>query len=120
MNRQPQQFTLCKLALLSLFAVAESGQAVAEPVNPFAKPPLIAMDAAQPAKTASNGDLILRGVLLADNDSLANISGTLYGIEENVAGMQVTEIGEDFVTLKGGDSQLRLTLADTQQPKRTR
>ncbi len=110
-------------ALFSICAAIAAGSAniaTAEPVNPFAKPPMIIANDAEPMAAASESKLILRGVLLADTESLANISGTLYGIDENVAGMRIEEIGADFVTLAGRESQLRLTLADTQQQKRTR
>lgn len=110
--------TLAAACLICL--LGQSEQASAEPVNPFAKPPMVVAVEAAPGSSSGNSQLALRGVLLAGSDSLANISGTLYGIDETVAGMRVADIGEDYVALTGKDSQLRLTLADSRTTKRIR
>lgn len=109
---------LHRLAIVLLAAL--SVNAFAEPVNPFAKPPLIAPITANDISTSSTNTLKLRGVLVAGPESLANIGGTLYGLNEEVGGMRIADIGEDYVALAGKDSQLRLTLADSQSQKRKR
>lgn len=95
-----------------LLAVVSSNVMASETLryNPFEQPDMTA-DALQ--KNANNGkEMKLRGTVIDGDDSLVNISGKFYRLNQEVAGYRVIRIKNSSVTLRRGSKETVLTLND--------
>lgn len=76
--------------------------------NPFDQPVATDRRAAAPAETVELIDL--RGTIIAGTNSRANISGTLLGIGEKIAGHQLISVQQGRVTLVKNGVEKTLTM----------
>jgi len=99
--------------LTFIIAVALSSNAVAENVlrfNPFQQSDM--EEENLNAGTKSNSPLKLRGTVVDGEDSMANIDGKFYRLDEKVSGYRVIDIQSGKVTLHRGFIETVLTLND--------
>lgn len=100
------------------FALAlSSAWVAAEPVNPFSRPAIGANVAG--AELALNADAQpeLRGVIVAGSGSIANVSGTLLSIGEEVAGYRLESVTESSATFLHDEKKVMLHLEDPAEEK---
>ena len=81
--------------------------------DPFSRPTLVMPKAMNITNTGdSNNEIELRGVILDGNSSLANISGKIVRLRQNVSGYTVTAIERNKVTLDRNGNITILTVND--------
>jgi hypothetical protein len=102
---------LTSLVFLLLITVSDS--AVAESVlrfNPFQQPDM-KLERTDAGRKSSNA-LKLRGTVVDGEDSMVNINGKFYRLDEMVSGYRVVNIESGKVTLHRGVNETVLTLND--------
>jgi len=72
--------------------------------NPFHQPDI------KPKKIVTNNELKLRGTLIDGDDSIVNIDGVFYRLNQEVAGYRIIRIESGQVTLHRGVNETVLTL----------
>lgn len=77
--------------------------------NPFEQPDMT-VEATTNSHQTTRIQMKLRGTVIDGYDSLVNINGEFYRMNQEVAGYRVTEINNSSVTLSRGDSEMVLTL----------
>ena len=90
-----------------------SGGVIAESelrFNPFEQPNIEAELTDSENKTGN--ELKLRGTLIDGDDSLVNIGGEFYRLNQEVSGYRVLRIDSGKVTLRRGVNETVLTLKD--------
>jgi hypothetical protein len=95
------------------FLLLITGSAVAESVlrfNPFQQPDM-ALEKNNASKNVNN-TLKLRGTVVDGEDSIVNIDGKFYRLDEKVSGYRVVNIESGKVTLHRGVNETVLTLND--------
>lgn len=78
--------------------------------NPFEEPDMEA-DLMQ-ANTFGGNELKLRGTVMDGGDSMVNINGDFYRLDQDVSGYRVIRIESGKVTLRRGSHETVLTLND--------
>jgi hypothetical protein len=79
--------------------------------NPFEQPVpsnLVQTD----AKKTTGKAMELRGTIIDGHNSMVNINGKLYRVNQKVAGYRIVRIGSASVTLRRGSNKMVLTLKD--------
>lgn len=79
--------------------------------NPFEQPDNLMQTSA--GNTAGNA-MQLRGTVIDGDDSLVNISGKFYRLNQEVSGYYVVRIESTSVTLRRGSSETVLVLNDNE------
>jgi len=95
-----------------VFAVASDNAKALDTLryNPFEQPD---MSAGPLRKNVNEGnEMKLRGTVIDGQDSLVNISGKFYRLNQEVAGYRVIRINSASVTLRRGGNETVLTLND--------
>jgi len=98
--------------LLLIPGLGLSTVAVAEPVNPFARPVLEDRPASVESETVSIARPELRGVVVAGANSIANLSGTLLAIGEEASGYQLEDVTEKDATFRYQGALVTLELVE--------
>lgn len=80
--------------------------------NPFEKPDMHSGLSQMNAINGTGNQLRLRGTVLDGNDSMANISGEFYRLNEEVSGYRISRIESGKVTLRRGENKTVLALDD--------
>ena len=88
-----------------------ASQAIADRINPFAKPdreqqPVIQTDA------PATGRIELRGVIVAGANSIANLDGQLLSIGEEAEGYTLERVEEGSATFMHNKELVTLTVRD--------
>jgi type II secretory pathway component PulC len=100
---------------LALFPAGVYATDAAAPlhINPFVQPQVVA-DADTVVVSAAADTMVLRGVMLAGEHSLANISGQILGIGQEINGYRLIAVNEDNVVLdrEGVRRELGVTKQD--------
>ena len=78
--------------------------------NPFEQPAVSAGQLLMNANLANGYEMKLRGTVIDGKDSLANIGGKFYRLNQEIADYQVVRIESASVTLRRGDNETVLTL----------
>jgi hypothetical protein len=78
--------------------------------NPFEQPDMASDSLQANANTVSKNEMKLRGTVIDGNDSLVNIDGQFYRLNQEVAGYRVMAIKSSSVTLVRGSNEMVLTL----------
>ena len=78
--------------------------------NPFEKPEISTDMSQAKNKIILKNEMKLRGTLIDGKDSMANIDGKFYRINQQVAGYRVIRIKRTSVTLQSAGSEMVLTL----------
>ena len=97
----PRGMSCILLLVVSLLqAVAQAADGVAGPlrINPFVQPEVVA-DEAITAVSGEEDFMVLRGIMLAGEQSLANIGGKILGIGQEINGYRVIAVNESNVVL---------------------
>lgn len=107
--------TLLVLFFLGL-ALASVNVKASEPLryNPFQQPDMTAASSAS-VNTVSRNTMRLRGTVVDGYDSLVNIDGEFYRLNQEVAGYRVIGIKSASVTLLRGENEMVLTLNDNDE-----
>lgn len=95
--------------MLSVFSVTAEASEVLR-YNPFDRPDWA--DSGASTGSAGNGNMKLRGIMLDGEDSLVNIDGKYYRLQEEVSGFLIIQIESGSVTLRRGDNETVLVLKD--------
>ena len=105
--------TLIVLACLGLAAVSVNASA-SELLryNPFEQPDMSAEQSQASLNKASRNKMKLRGTVIDGDDSLVNIDGEFFRLNQEVAGYRVVQIKNTSVTLLRGANEMVLTLND--------
>ena len=82
--------------------------------NPFEKPDMASDSLQANANKVSRNEMKLRGTVIDGNDSLVNIDGEFYRLNQEVAGYRVIAIKSSSVTLARGSNEMVLTLTDNE------
>lgn len=80
--------------------------------NPFEKPGMHSGMSQMNAINGTGNHFKLRGTVMDGQDSMANISGEFYRLNEEVYGYRISRIESGKVTLRRGESKTVLTLDD--------
>ncbi|HUT41443.1 MAG TPA: hypothetical protein VM011_08890 [Gammaproteobacteria bacterium] len=88
---------LLVVSLLHAVAQAADGTGPLR-INPFVQPEVVA-DEAGPAVSSNEDSMLLRGVMLAGEQSLANIGGKIVGIGQEINGYRLIAVNESNVVL---------------------
>lgn len=78
--------------------------------NPFEQPDVSSGQLTSNADKAADGSMELRGTVIDGHDSLVNIDGKYYRLQQEVSGYRVIRIEGGSVTLRRGDIETVLTL----------
>ncbi len=78
--------------------------------NPFEQPDMETGHAQKDEYKTPGAIMILRGTVIDGMDSLVNIDGQLYRLNQEVSGYRITGIKSTSVTLRRGNSETILTL----------
>ena len=78
--------------------------------NPFQQPDMKTGRFQKNANNMSGDEMKLRGTVIDGNDSLVNIDGKFYRLNQEIAGYRVTRIQSASVTLRRGINETVLTL----------
>ncbi len=100
------------LSLASTHIVADTFSVITLVNNPFEQPEMGSDQLRNNADKKNRGEMKLRGTMLDGEDSLVNIGGQFYRLNEQVSGYDVVEITGTSVTLRRGSSERVLTLND--------
>ena len=105
--------TLIVLACLGLAGVSASASA-SELLryNPFKQPDMSAEQLQASANKVSRNKMKLRGTVIDGDDSLVNIDGQFFRLNQEVSGYRVIQIKNTSVTLLRGANEMVLTLND--------
>jgi len=116
-----KQKTLTGFVFLLLIAFCFDATASDElRFNPFEQPDM-EPDAQQAnARNKARDEMKLRGTVIDGPDSLANIGGDFYRLNQEVSGYRVTQIKNGRVTLRRGGSETVLTLHDNELKNKKR
>ena len=99
-------------ALIILPAIVVGVSVWAKPVNPFARPAVEA-GASVVAKAESVSERpILRGLIFAGTDSIANLNGTLLSVGESFAGYQLERVDQESATFLLADKVVTLFIEE--------
>ena len=87
---------LMALALATLTLPAPAARRAAAP-GPFLPPPEFRaiMQSAGGARTAVGARPVIRGILVADGESLVNLNGQIIGVGEEANGYRLIEVGDE-------------------------
>jgi hypothetical protein len=80
--------------------------------NPFEQPDMTSAQSQASANKVSRNDMKLRGTVIDGDDSLVNIDGEFYRLNQEIAGYRVIRIKNSSVTLLRGANEMVLTLKD--------
>jgi hypothetical protein len=80
--------------------------------NPFEQPDIVNSGRGVPANKTDATTMELRGTVIDEEDSVANIDGEYYRINQQVSGYRVVRIESGSVTLSRGVEEKVLTLHD--------
>lgn len=80
--------------------------------NPFEQPDMSAGKLQMNINRANENEMKLRGTVIDGQDSLVNIGGKFYRLNQEIAGYQVVLIESASVTLRRGDNEIVLVLDD--------
>ena len=80
--------------------------------NPFEQPDMSADKSQASLNKASRNKMKLRGTVIDGDDSLVNIDGEFFRLNQEVAGYRVIQIKNTSVTLLRGANEMVLTLND--------
>ena len=96
--------------------LASANVKASEPLryNPFEQPDITSAPSAAVNKVSRNA-MRLRGTVVDGSDSLVNIDGEFYRLNQEVAGYRVIGIKSASVTLLRGDNEMVLTLNDNDE-----
>ena len=86
--------------------------------NPFERPGTNAADRGAPGNVTAAANLQLRGTVIDGKDSMANIDGEYYRLNDQVSGFRVIRIETGSVTLRRGADHKVLTLHQHEQANR--
>ena len=105
--------TVIVLACLALAVVSVNASA-SELLryNPFEQPDMSADQSQASLNKASRNKMKLRGTVIDGDDSLVNIDGEFFRLNQEVAGYRVIKIKNTSVTLLRGANEMVLTLND--------
>ena len=105
--------TLIVLVCFALAAVSVNARA-SELLryNPFEQPDMSAEQSQASLNKASRNKMKLRGTVIDGDDSLVNIDGEFFRLNQEVAGYRVVQIKNTSVTLLRGANEMVLTLND--------
>ena len=82
--------------------------------NPFEQPDMTSDSLQANANKVSKNEMKLRGTVIDGNDSLVNIDGEFYRLNQEVAGYRIIAIKSSSVTLVRGSNEMVLTLNDNE------
>ena len=120
MARLSAKLLFATVVVLCLTQVSHAGQSVhALKINPFARPLEIQASQAQPISTEQAGSIpfVLRGTMLAGQQSLANISGVIVPLGKEINGYKLVAIHQREVVLLKGDERRILSVDDKEENK---
>ena len=83
--------------------------------NPFEQPDMSVGKSQASANKVSRNKMKLRGTVIDGDDSLVNIDGEFFRLNQEVAGYRVVQIKNASVTLLRGANKMVLTLNDDEQ-----
>ena len=80
--------------------------------NPFRQPAFLSEAALTAAATGNptDGSLLISAILVAGNDSLVSVSGTVIGIGEEVRGYTLKSVDEETAIFARGNETLTVSL----------
>lgn len=111
---------LAMVVVLSATQVNHAGQSVhALKINPFARPLESQADRAQslPSEQAGTVPFVLRGTMVAGQQSLANISGVIVALGKEINGYRLVAIHQREVVLMKGDERRILSVDNKDEGK---
>lgn len=111
MKFKPLMVLLCTVLMLASVNVKASEQLR---YNPFEQPDMTSASSAGINKVSRN-TMKLRGTVIDGYDSLVNIDGEFYRLNQEVAGYRVIGIKSASVTLLRGENEMVLTLNDNDE-----
>lgn len=91
-------------------AAAQASQALRH--NPFEQPDWLGNRAGIYGINADSGSMKLRGTVIDGDNSLVNIDGKYYRLQEEVSGYRIIQIESGSVTLRRGENETVLMLKD--------
>ena len=83
--------------------------------NPFEQPDMSADQSQASLNKVSRNKMKLRGTVIDGDDSLVNIDGQFFRLNQEVSGYRVIQIKNTSVTLLRGANKMVLTLNDDEQ-----
>ena len=110
------KFKTLMVLLCTVLALASVNVKASEPLryNPFEQPDMTVASSASVNKVSRN-TMKLRGTVIDGRDSLVNIDGEFYRLNQEVAGYRVIGIKSASVTLLRGENEMVLTLNDNDE-----
>lgn len=120
MARRSAKQLLAAVAVLSQIPVSQAGQSMhALTVNPFASPFESQASRVQPASSEQEYSVpfVLRGTMVAGQQSLANISGIVVSLGEDINGYTLAAVRQREIVLVKGDERLILSVDDKDDNK---
>ena len=113
MARLLAKLPLAAVVVLSLSQVSQAGQSVHDlKVNPFVSP--IESQASRTQSVSSEQEssvpFVLRGTMVAGQESLANISGVIVSLGMDISGYKLAVVRQREVILVKGDERLILSV----------
>jgi len=106
--------------LLSIAFCLEAAASDELRFNPFERPDMESDAQLTKRGNAAGNELKLRGTVIDGADSLANIGGDFYRMDQEVSGYRVTKIENGRVILRRGSNETVLTLHDDEQKDKRR
>ena len=96
----PRGMACILLLVVSLLQAVAQAADEAGPlrINPFVQPEVVA-DVAGTVVSGEEDSMVLRGIMLAGEQSLANIGGKIVGIGQEINGYRVIAVNESNVVL---------------------
>ncbi len=103
----------CMLLIVTGVDLSAGGSDVLR-YNPFEQPDANSGWSHRDASKMVETKMILRGTVMDGNDSLVNISGKFYRLNQDVSGYRITNIKGTSVLLKRGNNEMVLMINDGQ------
>lgn len=110
---------LLLLPVVAASALLGSGPLCAEPVNPFSRPVLEPAPTPGVPVSESIDRPQLRGVIVAGDQSIANLNGTLLAIGEEASGYRLDNVTEEGATFLYEGEQVTLYLEESSMEDET-
>lgn len=107
-----KQSAVTGLACLLLLATGGNTEADRLRYNPFEQPDMKDGRLQTKAGKTLATEMKLRGTVMDGKDSLVNINGNFYRLNQQVSGYRVTSIKSTSVSLRRGNNETVLTLND--------
>ena len=105
--------TLFGIVLLAAGANAAASEVLR--YNPFEEPDIARVDRSGAGSAATAAGMELRGTLVDGQDSMANIGGEYYRLNQDISGYRIVRIESGSVTLLRAGNETVLTLHDEEQ-----